>query len=133
MAWPTLRSHHNVVFQGAFHVAWSPEYQRPALVPPADERLKTVLAEVVHAQGEWLQALELVPDHLHRLVEVAPQFGAHPLVKSMKGRAARVLRLEFPHLRSRLPTLWTNAYLVATTGGAPLAGIKRYGEHQEHV
>jgi putative transposase len=52
-------------------------------------------------------------------------------VKALKGRTSRVLRQEFPRLRSRLPTLWTNAYFVATTGGAPLATIRRYVESQK--
>ena len=87
MAGPTLRSNHNVVFQCAFHLVWSPKYRRSVLVPPVDERLKTVLAEVIQEQGAWLQALEVMPDHVHLLVEVDPQFGVHRLVKAMKGRS----------------------------------------------
>lgn len=49
----------------------------------------------------------------------------------MKGRSSRLLREEFSTLRSRLPTLWTNSYLVATTGGASLAQLKRYVEQQK--
>ena len=70
--------------------------------------------------------------HVHLLVEVDPQFGVHRLVKAIKGRSSRVLREEFPHLKSRLPTLWTNSYFVATVGGAPLAAIKRYVENQKN-
>lgn len=33
------------------------------------------------------------------------------------GRSSRLLRQEFTHLKSRMPTLWTNSYFVATTGG----------------
>jgi putative transposase len=43
------------------------------------------------------------------------------------------LREEFPHLRRRLPTLWTNSYFVATVGGAPLEVVKRYIEFQRKV
>ncbi len=72
-------------------------------------------------------------DHVHVLVEVDPQVGVQRLVKALKGRSSRVLRQEFPQLRSRLLTLWTNAYFVATTSDAPLAAIKRYVENQKHV
>ncbi len=54
-------------------------------------------------------ALEVMPDHVHLLVEVGPQFGIHRLVKLMKGRSFHILRQEFPWLKSRLPTLWTNS------------------------
>jgi len=133
MAGPTARFSDNVVFQCAFHVRLVSEIPSSVLVPPVDERLKTVLAAVILEQGAWLQALEVMPDHVHMLVEVDPQFGVHRLVKAMKGRSSHTLRQEFPHLRSRLPTLWTNSYFVATTGGAPLAAIKQYVENQKRV
>jgi putative transposase len=127
----TLRSNSNVVFQCAFHVVWCPKYRRRVLGGRIEERLKQIVREVVEEKGAWLVALEVMPDHVHLLVEVDPQFGVHKLVKAVKGRTSRVLREEFPTLRSRLPTLWTNSYFVATTGGAPLAAVKRYVEQQK--
>jgi putative transposase len=70
-------------------------------------------------------------DHVHLLVEMAPPYGVHRLVKAIAGRTSGVLREEFPSLRSRLPTLWTKSYFIATTGGASLAAVERYVEQQE--
>ncbi len=98
-----------------------------------EERLKQLIAEVVEEKGAWLVELETMPDHMHLLVEVDPQYGVHKLVKAITGRSSRVLRDEFPWLRSKLPTLWTNAYFVATVGGAPLEVIRKYVEKQENV
>jgi putative transposase len=74
-----------------------------------------------------------MPDHGHLLVSVEPQFGIHRLVKWIKGRSSRLLRQEFPVLKWKLPTLWTNSYFVGTTGGAPLSIIKQCIEQQKHV
>ena len=74
-----------------------------------------------------------MPDHVHRLVNADPQFGIHRLVKLIKGRSSHELRNTYPMLRRRLPTLWTNSYFVATSGGAPRAAIKRYIENPKHV
>ena len=74
-----------------------------------------------------------MPDHVHLLVVCDPQFGIHRLVKQIKGRSSRLLRQEFPTLRRRLPTLWTNSYFVATVGGATLEVVKRYVENQRNV
>jgi putative transposase len=74
-----------------------------------------------------------MPDHVHLLCSIDPQLGVHKFVKHLKGRSSRLLRQEFSQLRSRLPTLWTNAYCVATVGGAPLAVIKQYIENQKSV
>ena len=70
-------------------------------------------------------------DHIHLLVEVAPQFGVHKLVKHLKGRSSRLLRERFPFLKKILPTLWTNSYFVSTVGGAPLSKIKEYVASQK--
>ena len=96
-----------------------------------EARLKEVIAEVIAEKGAWLVELETMADQVHLLVEVDPQFGMHRLVKAIKGRWSRVLREEFGWLRSRLPSLWTNSYFVATVGGAPLSVIKGYVETQK--
>lgn len=75
--------------------------------------------------------MELMPDHVHLLIEVDPQFGVHKAIKNIKGRTSKVLRSEFPHLKTKLPTLWTNSYFIATVGGAPLSVIKQYIESQK--
>ncbi|WP_089007440.1 IS200/IS605 family transposase [Micromonospora viridifaciens] len=126
----TLRSNSNVVFQCGFHVVWCPKYRRRVLDGRIEERLKQLIREVVDEKGAWLVALEVMPDQVHLLVEVDPQYGVHRLVKAIKGRSSRVLREEFPSLRSRLPTLWTNSYFVATTGEVPLAAVEEYVEQQ---
>jgi len=76
--------------------------------------------------------LEVMPDHVHLLVEVDPQFGIHRLIKLMKGKSSKLIREEFKWIKSRLPTLWTNSYFVSTIGGAPLEVVKQYIERQEH-
>jgi putative transposase len=127
----TLRSNSNITFQCAFHVVWCPKYRRRVIGGPMEERLKQLIGEIVQEKGAWLVELETMPDHVHLLVEVDPQLGVHRLVKAIKGRTSRVLRQEFPWLTSRLPTLWTNSYFVATVGGAPLSVVKRYVEQQK--
>jgi putative transposase len=128
-----LKSNHNVVSSCKYHVIWCPKYRRPVLVDGVDERLKTIVRDVASETRSDVIGLEVMPDHVHLLVEVDPQFGIHRFVKLAKGRSSRFLRQEFPWLRSRLPTLWTNSYAVLSVGGAPLAVIKRSIENQKQV
>ena len=44
---------------------------------------------------------------------------------------SKILREEFPYLKTKIPTLWTNSYFVSTVGGAPLEAIKQYIENQK--
>lgn len=126
-----VRSNNNIVYRCAYHVVWCPKYRRPVLHPPVDARLKQVMAEVAAEYDAEIVEVEVMPDHIHLLVEVDPQLGIHKLVKRMKGRSSKILREEFPSLKSRLPTMWTNSYFVATVGGAPLAVVKEYIENQK--
>lgn len=125
------KSNRNVVYACKYHVVWCPKYRRSVLVNGVD----TCLEEIIRQTAAELQAevieLEVKPDHIHLLCEVDPQFGIHRLVRRLKGRSSCLLRQEFPWLKSRLPTLWTNSYFVATVGGAPLAVIKQYIEAQK--
>jgi REP-associated tyrosine transposase len=97
------------------------------------ERLKQIITEVCQEHQAEILQLEVMPDHVHVLVDCDPQFGIHRLVRLMKGRSSRCLRQEFPALKRKLPTLWTTSYLVATVGGAPRSVIKQYIENQKHV
>lgn len=128
-----VRSNNNVVYRCAYHVVWCPKYRRPVIEGAVDERLKQIVREVCAERECNLIELETMPDHVHLLVECDPQYGIHRLVKQIKGRSSRVLRQEFNSLRSRLPTLWTNSYFVATVGGAPLEIVKQYVANQRTV
>ena len=95
--------------------------------------MKQIISEVARKCRAEMQEVEIMPDHIHLVVEVDPQYGIHRLVRQMKGVSSHILRQEFQHLRTRLPTLWTNSYFVATVGGAPLAILKQYVENQKNV
>ena len=127
------KSNNNVVYSCKDHVIWCPKYRRSVLINGVDKRLKEIINEVAKEKKSELIELEVMPDHVHLLIEVDPQYGIHRVIKTMKGRSSRYLREEFPWLKSRLPTLWTHSYFVSTVGGAPLAVIKQYIENQKDV
>lgn len=98
-----------------------------------DERLKEIIYQIAKELGCEALELEVMTDHVHTLCEVDPQFGVHKFVKRINGRSSRLLRQEFPQLKSRLPTLWTHSYFVSTIGDAPIAILKQYIENQKTV
>jgi putative transposase len=114
-------------------VVWCPKFRRPVLTGGLDKRFKEILRDVVAETQSELIELEVMPEHVHLLVEIDPQFGIHKLVKLAKGRSSRFPRQEFLRLRSRLPTLWTNSYFVSSVGGSPLSVVKQYIENQKRV
>ena len=126
-----MDSNKNIVFRCTFHVVWCTKYRRKLLTPEVEARIKQIAAEVAEETRCTIREMEGNLDHFHMLVDCDPQFGIHRFVKAVKGRSSRLLRQEFSPLRTRVPTLWTNSYFVATVGGAPLAVIKQYIENQK--
>ena len=112
---------------------WRPNYRRRVLFNSVDTRLKEIIHPIAQEFRATVIELEVMPYPLHLLCEVDPQFCIHRLVRYLKGRSSRLLRQEFPWLRSRLPTLWTNWYFVATVGGAPLSVIKPSIQNRKSV
>ena len=133
MSLKDYKSHNNVVYSSKYHVVWCPKYRRNVLVDAIAKRLEQIVRKLCKEMRVEVIAMEIMPDHVQLLVEVDPQFGIHRLVKRLKGACSRYLRQEFPTLKSRLPTLWTNSYFVSTVGGAPLSVIKQYVENQKNV
>lgn len=119
------------VFSLKHHIVWCPKYRRSVLTPPVDARLKELLAEVAAEHGMTIHAIEVMPDHVHLFVESDPTLCVAEIVNRFKGRTSRALRLEFPSLRSRLPTLWSRSYFAATVGAVSEATIRRYIESQK--
>ena len=122
-----------MVYSCKYHVVWCPKYRRKVLVNGIAVRLKELIEEICCELRIDVIEMEIMPDHVHLLMEVDPQFGFHKAVKQIKGRTSRILRQEFGTLRSRLPSLWTNSYFVSTVGVAPLSVIKQYIENQKKV
>lgn len=125
------KSNKNIVYSCKYHVVWCPKYRRKVLVDDVANSLKELIVEICNIKQAELIELEIMPDHVHLLVDVDPQFGIHKLIKLTKGRTSRELRSKYPFLKTKLPTLWTNSYFVSTVGGAPLSVIKQYIENQK--
>ena len=121
------------VYNLGYHIIWCPKYRRPILTGDVETRLNTLINEKSNYLGCSVEQMEIMPDHVHLLMEVDPQLGIHKAVKQIKGRTSRILRQEFSWLTTRLPTLWTNSYFVSTVGGSPLSVIKQYIENQKNV
>ncbi len=125
------KSNNNIVYSCKYHVVWCPKYRRKVLSGKIEVRLKELIQEICTELQSELIELEIMPDHVHLLIEVDPQFGIHKVIKTIKGKTSRILRKEFLLLTTKLPTLWTNSYFVSTVGGAPLEIIKQYIENQK--
>jgi putative transposase len=128
---PRYARNAGAVFSLKYHMVWCPKYRRPVLTPPVDGRLKQLIRDIAREHEFTVHEMEVMPDHVHLFVESDPTRSVAEIVNRFKGVTSRLLRREFPHLRSRLPTLWSRSYYAGTVGHVSEATVRRYIEAQK--
>lgn len=90
-----------------------------ALVDGVDEQLKGIIVEYAEKSDILVLAMEVMPDHVHLLLECPLGLSPISIVKGIKQTSSVHLRREFPQLR-RLPTRWARGSFFETVGSASL-------------
>ena len=85
-----VKSNLNVAYRCWYHVVWCPKWRRKVLTSndprvanppiagdpgPVDERLAEIIRDWAEETGSEIAGLEIMPDHVHLLVSVDPQYG----------------------------------------------------------
>lgn len=118
------------VYDLGLHVVWCSKYRRKVLGGRVAARLDELIREKADERGWDIVALEVMPDHVHLFVKHDPKSSPSYIANQFKGYSSRVLRSEFPHLKSRLPTLWSSSYFVASVGVVSAATVQQYIDSQ---
>jgi putative transposase len=121
----------HAAYEIRYHFVWVPKYRREVLVGSIPERLADLLHEKAKEMGGEIIDLAIQPDHGHLFGIFPPTLAPHPIMHGLKGYTAFMLRKEFPHLKSRLPNMWTRSYYVGTAGNVSAQTIQRYIDEQK--
>ncbi len=133
---PTEKPYHTdhaIKYSCQYHVIFCPKYRRKVLLPPLDDRLKELLLEKQEAYDYSVMAMEIMPDHIHLLLDVDPRIGIVSIVGKIKGYTSHIIRKEFPWMKKRLPSLWTRGKFIASVGSVTLAVVQTYIDSQKGV
>lgn len=125
------KKHAGGVYTLHYHFVWCPKYRRKVLHGAIADRLKALLHEKAAALGVAIEGLEVLPDHVHLFVAASPTDAPQYLANQFKGYTSRVLRDEFPGLKSRLPSLWSRSFYVGSAGHVSADTIQKYIEQQK--
>jgi putative transposase len=116
-----------------YHVIFCPKYRRSVLTDGIDTRLKELVLQKENEYGYKVLEQEVMPDHVHLLLDVNPKIGIYNVVSKIKGFTSRTLREEFPVLKTKLPCLWTNSKFISSVGSVTLEVVKQYIADQKGV
>ena len=117
------------VFDLTAHVVLVTKYRKKVFTAEMLDRCETIISDVAATLDVAIMEINGESDHLHLLISYPPKVSISMIAGRFKGSSSRMLRQEFgPQLRKQLwgDSLWTDSYFAASTGGAPLADVKRY-------
>jgi putative transposase len=122
-----------LVYSCQYHIIFCPKYRRHILKEGVDIKMKNLLEEKQDEYGYQILGMEIMPDHVHLLLDINPKIGVYSIISKIKGYTSHTLREEFPYLKSRLPCLWTNSNFISTCGSVSLETVKNYILDQKNV
>ena len=121
------------VYSLQYHIIWCTKYRKKILQGGIDTDLKEMLLQLSEEYGFTILAMEVMPDHVHLLLDCRPQFMISDMVKILKGNTARWLFLKHPEMKESLwgGHLWNPSYCAVTVSDRSRDQVKRYIESQK--
>ena len=121
------------VYSLQYHIVWCTKYRKQILKDDIDEVVKQMLQEIAEEYHFTILAMEVMPDHIHLLLDCKPQFMISDMVKIMKGNTARWLFLKHPELKKSLwgGHLWNPSYCAVTVSDRSREQVEHYIRSQK--
>jgi len=126
-------TNNTTVHKCIYHIIWTTKYRRPVLTNEMQEYLKNLLLKYSNENEKFnIIELEIMPDHVHCLIQIDPDFPISSTLNILKGKSSHDMIEHFPELKKRLPTLWTRSKFIASVGSVSLKTVKEYIENQKN-
>jgi putative transposase len=114
-----------------YHFVWIVRKRAKILHGDLEARICELIREAVLILEGVVIALETDLDHVHLFVQVKPIYSPAKFIGRVKGFVSHQIRIEYPWVKTKLPSLWTRSYFVGTTGMVSGDTVKRYVENQK--
>ena len=121
------------VYSLQYHIVWCTKYRRKVLRDGIDADCKILLWELSEEYKFTILAQEVMPDHIHLLIDASPQFCIPDMIRIMKGGIARKLFLMHPEIKKQLwgGHLWNPSYCIVTVSERSRQQVEHYIESQK--
>ena len=96
------------------------------------ERISELLHECADMNRWKIEEMNILPDHVHLLVQMRPDVSVSKMMQLFKGTTSRTIRTEFPELQEFLwgTSFWADGYFAETSGQVNEARIREYIQNQ---
>lgn len=117
-----------------YHFCCVTKYRRKVITADVAEIIKSVCVDIGSRFDVRLNEFNGEPDHIHCLLQAAPDSQMSKFIGQFKGRSSYEILRAFPDMKEKIGregVFWSPSYCLLTTGGAPIDIIKKYIESQE--
>ena len=120
------------IYNFHYHLIWVTKYRNQTFTTEVlSNEMKAILQQVADDNDIVIEKMEVMPDHVHLLIDCNPRYGIMQCITDLKYGSAHVLGREFPSIRKNIPSIWTRSCFVATVGSVSLDVVKQYIESQK--
>ena len=121
------------VYSLQYHIVWVTKYRKRIFIGEIEKDVNQYLIETLKSLDMNIIAMEIMPDHIHLLVDCKQQLRLSDAVKVLKGNTARWLSLNHPEIKKNLcgGHLWNPSYFVATVSDRSLKQVTDYINSQK--
>jgi putative transposase len=87
------------VYSLRYHIVFCTKYRHKIITGPFEIWLKEAFQNIAKSNGFKIVTMEVMPDHVHLLVDCTPQHYIPSIIKALKGNSARFAFKEFPGIK----------------------------------
>lgn len=121
------------IYDFHFHLVFVTEYRKCIFdTEKKQNELKQLLETFSQKNGSEIEAIEIMPDHVHLVISFPPKFAPSSIVKSFKGAAAREWFKLHPEDKTKLYKghLWNPSFFMSTVGVISKETVLEYVKNQ---
>ena len=119
------------VYSCKYHIIFCPKYRSKILKDGIAKDLTEIIQNECSKKNIKIIEMEIMPDHVHLLLDCPLDNGPLQIIKSIKQQSAVLLKRKHPDIKTRLPNLWTRSAFVSTVGSVCLETVKEYIANQK--
>lgn len=127
-----LDTNNHSVFLLYYHLVLVVKYRRQVFDDAMSNFAKDIFLRIAKLHNISLEQWKHDKDHVHIMFRAHPNTAISKFINAYKSASSRLIKKNFPAVRRKLwkEMFWSRSFCLLTTGGAPIAAIRKYIEKQ---
>lgn len=116
------------VYSLRYHLILVTKYRRDVLIADIKTELEELLKSMTEQFSGKIIEINIMPDHVHMLIDASPKHSISSMMKGYKGVSARMLFMYHPEIKEKLcgGHLWQPSYFACTVSERSEDMIREY-------